>query len=202
MCSSDLCELKHSMSVPQAPMVDEDNFYELRHSTSVPQSAHLTTNWSDQYSRRPSISTESYCSSAIDTEDEEEEEPVVITEFMEDRERTPRPPSRLMDYRQVVRERAPPMVSMARRDSSWERPLQPPRPLSRAGARSRAAEVVQPPRPASRASTSAQYYEISRSPSTVSTSEAAPSSSPLKGKCPHCHIHSWLPHSPQCPRRK
>ena len=33
--------------------------------------------------------------------------------------------------------------------------------------------------------------------------EGSPSASALSSspsKCPHCTIHSWLPHSPQCPK--
>ena len=91
--------------------------------------------------------------------------------------------------------------------------------------------LSQPPRPASRAAgggSSAYFddlggrrgYELSRSPSETSTTSTIMSdmssvssrdrqsnnpknTDPYKaGKCPHCYIHSWLPHSPQCPRKK
>ena len=91
--------------------------------------------------------------------------------------------------------------------------------------------LTQPPRPASRAAgggSSAYFddlggrrgYELSRSPSETSTTSTIMSdmssvssrdrqsnnpknTDPYKaGKCPHCYIHSWLPHSPQCPRKK
>jgi hypothetical protein len=91
--------------------------------------------------------------------------------------------------------------------------------------------LSQPPRPASRAAgggSSAHFddlggrrgYELSRSPSETSTTSTIMSdmssvssrdrqsnnpknTDPYKaGKCPHCYIHSWLPHSPQCPRKK
>lgn len=223
--------------------------YELSHSTSLSQDANDPTTWSSDYSRRTSISTDSYYpSSVIDTEDEEEEENVVISEYFGDKDRTPvrntsspTPPVAIpMMYRPVVvQERPPPAVAMASNSSrvrgpssSWEerfalerserRSQQPPRPMSRAGTRSRTQEIVlqQPPRPASRASASASYFEgqqprgfieLSRSPSATSTStrmsemstqSAIPASGSAKGKCPHCYIHSWLPHSPQCPRRK
>merc|ERR1712223_151527 len=55
-------------------------------------------------------------------------------------------------------------------------------------------------------------FELSRSPSLTSTatgiSEITISSSTNNspgakvGKCPHCNIHSWLPHSPNCPKKK
>ena len=106
--------------------------------------------------------------------------------------------------RLVVQEKPPATVSMVRRPSIEDRK------------RSRAEAM--PPRPASRASTNSSYYEtgirnfsLRRSPSLSSTStlnsEVHPLNKPttaanLKGKCPHCHIHSWLPHSPHCPRKK
>jgi hypothetical protein len=231
----------------------------------VAQNADNLSTWSSDYSRRPSISTESYCSSGmedieLETEPEDQlddDQPVVITDYYSDREQTPvhmpdlqRQPQRpilntgprLVDYRHVVQERPPPTVSMARRRPSWDyerplqpprpaspswqarpayedhhqRPLQPPRPASRAGMRTRTQEAVrQPPRPASRASASAAYYEgrrghdLSRSPSATSTSTMASEMSStsskdtgFKGRCPHCYIHSWLPHSPLCPKKK
>ena len=100
------------------------------------------------------------------------------------------------------------------------------------GTRRKTQEIIlsQPPRPASRAAgggSSAYFddlggrrgYELSRSPSETSTTSTIMSdmssvssrdrqsnpknTDPYKaGKCPHCYIHSWLPHSPQCPRKK
>ena len=100
------------------------------------------------------------------------------------------------------------------------------------GTRRKTQEIIlsQLPRPASRASgggSSAYFddlggrrgYELSRSPSETSTTSTIMSdmssvssrdrqsnpknTDPYKaGKCPHCYIHSWLPHSPQCPRKK
>ena len=111
-------------------------------------------------------------------------------------------------------------------------PTQPPRPASRGpgGTRRKTQEIIlsQPPRPASRAAgggSSAYFddlggrrgYELSRSPSETSTTstimsdmssvsssrQSTPKNADYKaGKCPHCYIHSWLPHSPQCPRKK
>ncbi len=86
---------------------------------------------------------------------------------------------------------------------------QPKRPASRAGTNSNANEygpritrlsrqAPQPPLP----------QEISRSPSLTSTvssmvsSPEAISASPSSGKCPHCKINRWLPHSPSCPNKK
>ena len=64
------------------------------------------------------------------------------------------------------------------------------------------------------------FHKLSRSPSETSTTSTIMSdmssvssrdcqsnnpknTDPYKaGKCPHCYIHSWLPHSPQCPRKK
>ena len=100
------------------------------------------------------------------------------------------------------------------------------------GSRRRTQEIVvsQPPRPASRASGGGSNYyegrrlgyELSRSPSEISTTstimsdmssvssanyhdrESTPTKNDnsFKGKCPHCYIHSWLPHSPSCPKKK
>ena len=94
------------------------------------------------------------------------------------------------------------------------------------GTRRKTQEIIlsQPPRPASRAAgggSSAYFddlggrrgYELSRSPSETSTTSTIMSdmssvssrdrqsnpknTDPYKaGKCPHCYIHIWLPHSP------
>ena len=57
-------------------------------------------------------------------------------------------------------------------------------------------------------------FELSRSPSLTSTATGiseitisssnnnSPASGSKVGKCPHCNIHSWLPHSPNCPKKK
>lgn len=132
-------------------------------------------------------------------------------------------------YPTYIQERPPPAVAMARRPSYEERPFsrpQPPRPASRAesGARPRThyyEAPPQPPRPASRASTSSAAFEfegqqrraaakamlqsdyrseLSRSPS--GTSAAISEATNKLGRCPHCKIHSWLPHSPNCPKKK
>ena len=125
-------------------------------------------------------------------------------------ERTPMP-----FMRPLIQERSPPAVAMAVKTStSQKRRSQtqviqtPPRPASRAGYRSRTQEIIVPPRPASRASASSAYFEgqriqrfeLSRSPSQ-SSEISVQSSSVRSKKCPHCHIHSWLPHSPNCPKK-
>ena len=112
---------------------------------------------------------------------------------------------------------------------SYETTPQSQRPASRAGIRSyeNSPQRPQPRRPASRAEVnyprqpspapSSDIFELSRSPSSTSTATVLSdtssigqilnpdkiSSSPHKGqKCPHCNIHSWLPHSPNCPKKK
>jgi hypothetical protein len=96
------------------------------------------------------------------------------------------------------------------------------RPSSRAGLRTASYDppAPQPQRPASRAGTNSQAFEVysrpdrfdlgrpSRSPSLTSTTtmesmaSISPNSLKKTGRCPHCKIHSWLPHSLGCPKKK
>ena len=102
---------------------------------------------------------------------------------------------------------------MAYEDSPPRRP-QPPRPASRAGTSYAAKETYFGQRDTS-PTPSQDPFRLSRSPSITSTSTALSeavseastvcSSTPPKAggqKCPHCYIHSWLPHSPNCPKKK
>ena len=190
-------------------MKEHPSGYALMHSTTIAKEANDPQNWDNLYSRSSSISSASYYpSSNVDTEDDEDS--VVITEYESERERTPMP-----FMRPLIQERSPPAVAMAVKTStSQKRRSQtqviqtPPRPASRAGYRSRTQEIIVPPRPASRASASSAYFEgqriqrfeLSRSPSQ-SSEISVQSSSVRSKKCPHCHIHSWLPHSPNCPKK-
>ena len=190
-------------------MKEHPSGYALMHSTTIAKEANDPQNWDNLFSRSSSISSASYYpSSNVDTEDDEDS--VVITEYESERERTPMP-----FMRPLIQERSPPAVAMAVKTStSQKRRSQtqviqtPPRPASRAGYRSRTQEIIVPPRPASRASASSAYFEgqriqrfeLSRSPSQ-SSEISVQSSSVRSKKCPHCHIHSWLPHSPNCPKK-
>lgn len=82
--------------------------YQLSHSTSVTENADNPDNWSVDYSRRTSISTVDYStdsyypSEAIDTEDEDS---VVITEYFDDKDKTPvrpQPPSSRLVYLDTI----------------------------------------------------------------------------------------------------
>ena len=197
-------------------LMKDPSGYALSHSTTIAQDANDPLNWRSEYSRSSSISSASYYpSSNVDTEDEEDS--VVITEYESERERTPMPFMRgAPPPPQLIQERPPPAVAMAiqaPQRRSQTQVIQPPRPASRAGYRSKTQEIYIPPRPASRASASSAYFEgqkiqrfdLSRSPSssTMSSevSSISPSSSKNAKKCPHCHIHSWLPHSPNCSKK-
>ena len=189
-------------------MKEHPSGYALMHSTTIAKEANDPQNWDNLYSRSSSISSASYYpSSNVDTEDDEDS--VVITEYESERERTPMP-----FMRPLIQERSPPAVAMAVKTStSQKRRSQtqviqtPPRPASRAGYRSRTQEIIVPPRPASRASASSAYFEGQRihrfelSRSLSQSSEISVQSVTKGKKCPHCHIHSWLPHSPNCPKK-
>ena len=195
-------------------MKEHPSGYALMHSTTIAQEANDSQNWhrsSDLYSRSSSISSASYYpSSNVDTEEDDDEDSVVITEYESERERTPMP-----FMRPLIQERSPPAVAMAVKTSVSQRPKRsqtqviqtPPRPASRAGFRSRTQEIIVPPRPASRASASSAYFEGQRihrfelSRSLSQSSEISVQSVTKGKKCPHCHIHSWLPHSPNCPKK-
>jgi len=123
-------------------------------------------------------------------------------------------------------QRQPPTRPMSRaagsRPTKAQAPVQPPRPASRASASSAYYEGTRPrggfelSRSPSATSTSTIMSDVSdmsgfssvslssrfQRPDPISASGRDTGSSGLKGKCPHCYIHSWLPHSPQCPRKK